>query len=105
MFTQLLTATPTNGNRYEEMVAQIPMETDVLITHQPPLGVLDSSDVTYWGDAVLFKKIKDVQPKLHLFGHVHNSYGIMKLEETVFSNASVVDEQYQLVNTPRLLSI
>lgn len=105
MFTQLLTATPTNGNRYEEMVAQIPMETDVLITHQPPLGVLDSSDVTYWGDAVLFKKIKDVQPKLHLFGHVHNFYGIMKLGETVFSNASVVDEQYQLVNTPRLLSI
>ena len=104
MFMQLL-ATSSNGNHYDDMIDQIPMETDVLITHQPPLGVLDSTDVTYWGDAILFRKIKTVQPKLHLFGHVHNSYGMMTLGNTVFSNASLVDEQYQMINAPRLLSL
>ena len=97
--------TTTNGNRYEEMIKQIPAETDVLITHQPPLGILDSTDLNYWGDAGLFRKVKAVQPKLHLFGHVHNAYGTSTLGKTFFSNASIVDEKYQLVNTPRLLSL
>jgi len=104
MFMSLLKTT-ANGNRYEEMIKQIPAETDVLITHQPPLGILDSTDLNYWGDASLFRKVKAVQPKFHLFGHVHNAYGTSTLGKTFFSNASIVDEKYQLVNTPRLLSL
>lgn len=104
MFMSLFETT-ANGNRYDEMIKQIPSETDVLITHQPPLGILDSTDTNYWGDSGLFRKIKSVQPKLHLFGHVHNAYGTSKIGQTLFSNASIVDEKYEIVNAPRLLSL
>ncbi|KAL2065720.1 hypothetical protein VTL71DRAFT_3390 [Oculimacula yallundae] len=55
---------------------QIPMETDVLITHTPPRYHLDLN----LGCASLLKEIWRVKPRLHVFGHIHSGHG----RESVF---------------------
>ena len=52
----------------------LPYETDFLITHIPPKGILDGDT----GSEVLQRTILERQPKHHLFGHVHSKGGIFK---------------------------
>jgi len=68
-----------NLDRGEEIKKKwdlIPMDTDVLITHGPPYGILD---LTHEGEKVgceeLMKAVLRVQPKIHIFGHIHEAYG------------------------------
>ena len=79
----------------------IPNNTDILITHGPAYGILDK---TIYGDLAgceeLLKKIKEVKPKVHISGHIHEGYGQVELEGIHFINASVLNEHYQLVNKP-----
>jgi Icc-related predicted phosphoesterase len=80
----------------------IPLKTDVLITHGPPFGILDYAIYSkeHVGCAVLLERINVIKPKLHCFGHIHYNYGIYKNEHTTFINASLMNEQYALVNKP-----
>ncbi len=45
----------------------IPDGTDVLVTHGPPLGILDGGT----GCAPLLDAVKRIKPRIHAFGHVH----------------------------------
>ena len=74
----------------------IPPETDVLITHQPPMGILDFDGIHY-GSADLWKEMTQISPKFHLFGHIHSAGGIKTLCNTTFSNAVLVNDNYQLM--------
>lgn len=79
----------------------IPMDTDILITHGPPLGILDKTvrgELTGCED--LLKRIQQINPKYHVFGHIHESFGIHHKDKTTFINASVLDERYNLMNLP-----
>lgn len=79
----------------------IPDDVDVLITHTPPKGILDDSTRTnLLGCEYLRKKLDDVQPKLHIFGHVHASYGITEIEQTTYINASSIGDKQSLINPP-----
>lgn len=72
--------------------AAIPMDTDILVTHGPPYGVLDSSPAEYpgpLGDRELREAVIRVRPKLHVFGHVHASYGVRATRHTTFVNAAL----------------
>lgn len=84
----------------------IPPNTDILITHGPPYGILDE---TFRKEKVgceeLIKKVEEIQPKVHIFGHIHEAYGQVQKGETLFVNASVVNLAYQLVNEPIAFSI
>ncbi|KAL8790485.1 MAG: hypothetical protein Q9213_000637 [Squamulea squamosa] len=51
----------------------IPRSTDVLITHTPPRHHLDLPHGM--GCELLLKEVWQVQPKVHVFGHVHAGYG------------------------------
>lgn len=79
----------------------IPKNTDILITHGPPFGILDQ---TMRGEAVgcedLMKKANEIKPKLHVFGHIHEGYGLIDKENTTFVNAAVLDIRYDLRNEP-----
>ncbi|NJL12153.1 MAG: metallophosphoesterase [Microscillaceae bacterium] len=79
----------------------IPSDTDILITHGPPFGQLD---LTRHGQAVgceaLARELERIQPRLHVFGHIHEGYGSVQAGPTCFVNASVLDVQYVLVNAP-----
>ncbi len=50
---------------------RIPEETDVLITHIPPLGFGDRASGTRESCEELLKAVRRVKPSLHVFGHVH----------------------------------
>lgn len=83
----------------------IPKDTDILVTHGPPLGVLDF--VSDWdgtkehvGDAELLSAVLSVEPRIHMFGHIHDNgklknNGIKKLDycTTEFHNCSMVTDQ------------
>jgi predicted phosphohydrolase len=76
--------------------ALIPDGTDVLVTHGPPAAVLDR---TVNGEAVgcrdLALALERVRPRLHLFGHIHESYGRIERDGTIYVNASNCDVRYR----------
>ncbi len=79
----------------------IPPDVDVLITHTPPFGY---GDLTSRGEHVgchdLAEAVGHIQPKLHVFGHVHEAAGTMKEGKTTSVNASVCDLSYQSAHPP-----
>lgn len=68
----------------------MPNDTDILLTHGPPHGFHDGKHMNM-GDSVLLERILEVSPKLHVFGHVHESAGSSEGgtgSSIVFVNAS-----------------
>ncbi len=89
-----------------EYYEKIPDKVDVLITHRPPLGIMDTlEDKIHYGSSVLLDKVSTIKPRLHLFGHVHGAYGSMDWMGTTFSNAGLTDWKYNMCFQPRLLMI
>ena len=81
--------------------ALIPTHTDILLTHGPAFGILDTVlNGNHAGDKDLLKAIETIKPKVHVCGHIHEAYGRIKRSSTTFINASVVNEKYELVNSP-----
>lgn len=89
------------GRDMAEKWRLIPADTDVLITHGPPFGILDETPA---GDRAgceeLRKKVKEISPLAHIFGHIHHFYGTTEKFGVKFVNASVCDESYAPVNAP-----
>lgn len=90
---------------YDRNIQKIPNNIDVLITHQPPKGILDSSANINYGDRKLLEIVLKTKPKYHLFGHIHGAYAVEKSEHTTFVNAAVLSENYELMYEPILLEI
>ncbi|GIJ84480.1 hypothetical protein Asppvi_003327 [Aspergillus pseudoviridinutans] len=120
---------------------------DIMITHGPPAGVLDT--VVNGGSVGcegLFAAVKRARPRMHVFGHIHEGYGALRGEwgtdmtlggtrvvcdedrvreeggayvdvsadsgrplrfgeETLFVNASVLNERYRAVNAPWVVDL
>lgn len=79
---------------------QMPSENlDILVTHGPPARILDKcKDGRIVGCEDLLSVVEEFKPKFHLFGHIHEGYGVVETEHTTFINGSVLDERYELVN-------
>lgn len=93
------------GNEIAKVWNKIPEDTDILITHTPPQGVLDVPNLGYnAGENIgcwdLRERVKEVKPKLHVFGHIHECYGEEEINGTTFVNCTLVNEHYELVNKP-----
>jgi Icc-related predicted phosphoesterase len=95
-----------------EKWALIPDDVDILITHSPPYGILDSvrnnpnsipdsagsRSLMDWM-ATKWKVLEGV--KINVFGHIHEHGGKRgSLNMVQFINASHVNERYQPVNAP-----
>jgi Icc-related predicted phosphoesterase len=86
----------------------IPDDTDILVTHSPPYGILDEIHREVFcgerdenvGSECLLEAVLKKRPKLHIFGHIHESYGFKTSLWTQFINASHVNERYEPVNKP-----
>lgn len=90
----------------------IPNDTDILITHGPPYGVLDKVNLSSRGDKFklagceeLRLALERVKPKLHVFGHIHSEGGKQLLfkhqgPNTICVNAAIMDEDYNPVHQP-----
>jgi Icc-related predicted phosphoesterase len=68
----------------------IPKGLDVLVTHSPPYGILDTTHLNdKIGCSDLAWHVSRSKPRLHLFGHNHGEGGTMLcLDETVHVNGS-----------------
>jgi Icc-related predicted phosphoesterase len=75
---------------------------DILVTHGPPKGILDTKNGQSIGSLSLKKYVEIKKPKYHLFGHAHHSPGIYSNGETIFINNSIVHYAYlgNVVNKP-----
>jgi len=94
------------GAAIAERWAQIPSDTDVLITHGPPAGILDQVNESLavgCGDLTL--ELERLTLKLHIFGHIHESYGQQTLNDCRYINASTCTGQYKPLNPPIVVDI
>lgn len=71
------------GKRLAEKWAMIPDDTDILITHTAPHQICDWAGGINVGCEELQKRVFEVKPKLHVFGHIHESRG--KIEKHGFT--------------------
>lgn len=72
----------------------------------PPAKVFDlCANGSIVGCEDLPSKIEEIKPKYHLFGYIHEGYGIKETEHTTFINGSVLDERYRLKNEPIVFEI
>ncbi len=95
------------GKALKDKWDQIPLDTNILVTHGPPYGVLDQlEDGARVGCQDLANRIKELKSlKLHVFGHSHSGYGSLNLDGVKYVNASICDEQYQTSNKPIIKEI
>lgn len=91
----------------KEKWALIPDGTDILLLHGPPNGYGDFSpyDKVHTGSPSLTEKILEIKPKLAVAGHIHSGYGRYNIGDTIFINASFVNEKYRPVNSPAIVNI
>jgi Icc-related predicted phosphoesterase len=91
-------------DKLHDLWQTIPEDTNIVVTHGPPAAILDLSYnsknlLEYCGCTALKKRMLNLEPRLHLFGHIHNcqeiiNAGYTKLSnyKTIFSNGSVVTD-------------
>ena len=88
------------GDECKAIWRQIPMDTDVIVTHGPIFGKLDYTlrDKSFVGCEDLRHYVEQIEPKLHICGHIHEGYGMDYWGPgTVFVNAAFCDPY----NTPK----
>ncbi|CAB4406726.1 unnamed protein product [Rhizophagus irregularis] len=101
-----------NGQRgqfLKEKWGQIPQTTHILMTHGPPYNILDKTH--HSGENVgcedLLERIKVIKPYVHIFGHIHEAYGVLEKtwestdqdrKKTIFINASTTTIEYEPEN-------
>jgi len=87
------------GQKLQEKWDMIPHDVDILMTHSPPYKCGDKTiDNKYCGCKELRKVIEKIQPKYHIFGHIHEGYGKYKIKKTIEINASALNHQYKYTN-------
>lgn len=94
---------PKNGPGLASKWEAIPKNTDILLTHGPAWGILDTvagRSHDNLGCELLAQRIHQIQPKIHVCGHIHTGYGYKFENNTHFFNASVLDEQYEYTQKP-----
>lgn len=99
---------PSNVEAKNDIWRRIPTDTDVLITHSPPFGILDrtTSEINA-GCPVLLDFVRRIKPKLHVFGHIHESFGQKQFDDepTIFVNASTCHTGYRSLLKPIVIDL
>lgn len=78
----------------EKKFTMIPFDTDVLISHTPPYGILDRNrEGIHCGSKALLRRIEEVRPGISCFGHLHDARGenSHSIKGTTFINASNIN--------------
>ena len=94
---------PRNGFGLAGKWEAIPDDTDILITHGPAWGSVDTvvgRPYDNLGCELLAERIQRFRPKIHVCGHIHSGHGIETIDNIHYINASVLDEQYEYTQKP-----
>lgn len=106
------------GNEIKSIWGRIPHDIDILLTHTPPMGILDlipdeyvrENETNHVGcddiNNIIKKNLTTL--KLHCFGHIHNNYGIIQKDvsrtrRVLFSNGAILNNEYELLITKPLI--
>jgi len=102
--------------------AQIPDDTDIVITHGPAFGLGDVAP-DYHGETNgkaagcidLLNRLREIKntsgftyPRVHVFGHIHNGHGVYSSDEfgnMKFVNAAICTESYEPINQPIVFGV
>lgn len=106
----------SRGIKLKEKWDLIPADTNVLITHGPPMGILDNVtkfnghtgelEIQHVGCVDLYNRVMELKSlQLHVFGHLHDGYGKQKINKTIFVNASICTEEYKPTNAPIVVEL
>jgi Icc-related predicted phosphoesterase len=87
------------------MYDNAPSDIDILITHGPPFGILDNLEGLNLGSRALRDYVDRVQPKIHIFGHIHGGFGHKKINNTDFYNVSICNEAYNPINPLTIIEV
>ncbi len=94
------------GEALRKKWERIPETTDVLITHGPPQG---HGGVTQRGQDAgceeLLAAVERIRPAYHVFGHIHEAYGVTTNPQTTFVNASICTLAYEPTNAPVVFDV
>lgn len=94
------------GEQINAHWCKIPKDTDILVTHGPPHGILDGVErfqgyVEHVGCEMLLERVQQVNPKLHIFGHIHEGAGsLIAANGCEYINAAMCNEYNQLTHKP-----
>ena len=96
------------GEEIKKNWQMIPADTDILITHGPPYGILDNE----MGDEELLSQIQKIKPRIHCFGHIHEPSGVQILNGITFINAAMVNSldpmqkvNYRIIGRPIIYNL
>lgn len=86
--------------------SQIPTGLDVLITHGPPFGIMDQNPFDRSvGCPILRDRCLQVSPKLHIFGHTHEGYGLEKYQDVTLANVAFCNRDGHSFNPIQVLEV
>jgi predicted phosphohydrolase len=90
----------------EQVWKNIPDDTDVLVTHTPPHGIRDTIKRGWQvGCEPLALRVRQVQPRLHVFGHIHEAYGVEERDGTTYANAAMLGEGGKTDRSPLVFEL
>ena len=84
---------------------KIPADTDIIITHEPPHGILDFADGIHYGSQELLRRVRQVNPRYHLFGHIHAQRGAVVSGSTTFINGAAMTGNNRLNNNMKIIEL
>lgn len=91
-------------DKLEEIYSQIDEDTDVIISHGAPYGILDKP---FRGGSTGSKALKNaidrVKPKLVVFGHIHYSHGTHVEDGVTYFNAALAGKTWDSLDNPPLV--
>jgi Icc-related predicted phosphoesterase len=94
------------GSEIRKHWNMIPEDTDILVTHGPPFGILDQTiNERHVGCKDLLRRVVELKPSVHVFGHIHEAYGTAKDMGVRYINASQMNDQYQVVHKPIIFEV
>ena len=98
-------AFPMDQYEIAEKWDAIPDDTDILVTHVPPFGILDMArNGDNRGCELLAERVVDMSLRIHCFGHAHFSYGLEDRNGITFINAASISDG-EIRNRPIVLEL
>ena len=104
---------PREAASTQERWARIPADTDVLIVHGPPEGVLDECPDLRNRDRMVhvgcgeLRAAIEARPGLRhvVCGHIHEGRGQAELGSALVTNAASLNERYRMRGTPFVIEL
>ena len=92
------------GTCANHLFQRIPLDTDILVSQAPPHGILDNKPYyPHWGSKLLLRRLQEVKPTVHIFGHVHEANGFDKHNGVRHYNVAVHDKDLVVCRPPTMI--